>query len=64
MKLEFLRKPKLILTIDLFITFAKLLELLAINHSSERRDVFVPRLLKLSHVLVVLQLAWMPIPRS
>ena len=35
--------------------FAKPLELLAINHSSsERRIIFVPRLLKFSHVLVVL----------
>ena len=36
------------------VTFTKLLELLAINHSlSERKIVFVPRLLKFSHVLVV-----------
>ena len=36
-------------------------ELLGINHSlSERRDIFVSQLLKLSHVLVVLQLAWVP----
>ena len=35
--------------------FAKLWELLAINHIvSERRIIFVPRLLKFSHVLVVL----------
>ena len=35
------------------------LELLAINHSSsERRIIFVPRLLKLSHILVVLYFAW------
>ena len=35
--------------------FAKLLELLAIDHSSsERRIIFVPRLLKFSHVLVAL----------
>ena len=35
------------------------MELLAINHSSpERRIIFVPRLLRLSHVLVVLLLAW------
>ena len=27
---------------------------------SERRDIFVSQLLKLSHVLVVLQLAWVP----
>ena len=39
--------------------FAILLELLVINHSSsERRNTFVPRWLKLSCVLVVLQLAW------
>ena len=39
--------------------FAILLELLVINHSlSERRNIFVPRWLKLSRVLVVLQLAW------
>ena len=46
------------LIIDL-LPFAKLLELLAMNHSSsERRISFVPRLLKFSHVLVVLGLAW------
>ena len=39
--------------------FAKLLELLAIDHSlSEKRIIFVPQWLKFSHVLVVLQLAW------
>ena len=39
---------------------AILLDLLVINHSScERRNIFVPRWLKLSRVLVVLQLAWM-----
>ena len=68
---ECLHKPKLL--IDLFdffffklfellnieLLFLIILKLLAINHSSsERRDIFVPRLLKLSHVLVVLQLAW------
>ena len=37
----------------------KILEVLAINHSaSERRDIFVPELLKLSHAVVVLQFAW------
>ena len=37
----------------------KLLELLATNDSSsERRDIFVSVLLKLSLVLIVLQLAW------
>ena len=40
--------------------FAILLVLLVINHSSsERRNFFVPLWLKLSHVLVVLQLTWM-----
>ena len=39
--------------------FAKLLELLGIDYSlSERRIIFVPQWLKFSHVLVVLQLAW------
>ena len=39
--------------------FAILLELLVINRSSsERRNIFVPRWLKLYLVLVVLQLAW------
>ena len=39
--------------------FAILLELLVINHSSsERRNIFVPRWLKLSRVVVVSQLAW------
>ena len=34
------------------------MELLAINHTlPERRDNFVPQLMKLSHILVVLQLA-------
>ena len=51
-----LNKVKLFLITDL-VLFAKLLELLAINHGlSERRIIFVPRLLKFSHVLVVLQL--------
>ena len=37
----------------------KFSELLAINHSLyERRDIFVPWLLTLSHVLVVLKLVW------
>ena len=46
---EPLHKRKLFLIIDL-ISFAKLLELLAINQSSsERRIIFVPRLLKFSH---------------
>ena len=45
-------KCKLFLIIDL-LPFAKLLELVAINHSlSERRISFVPWLLKLSHVLI------------
>ena len=48
------QKPKLLLIIDL-LPFAKLLELLAIDHSSsEKRIIFVPRLLKFSHVLVAL----------
>ena len=52
-----LYKPKLFI-IDL-LPFAKLLELLAIDHSSsKRRIIFAPRWLKFSHVLVVLQLAW------
>ena len=39
--------------------FAILLELLVINHSSpERRNIFVLQWLKLSRLLVVLQLAW------
>ena len=39
--------------------FAKLLELLAIDHSSSgRRIIFAPRLLKFCHVLVALQLLW------
>ena len=49
-----LHKPKLFLIFDL-LSFAKLLELLAINHSmSERRIIFVSWLLKFTHVLVVL----------
>ena len=37
-----------------------LLELSVINHiSSEKRNIFVPWWLKLSHVLVVLQLEWL-----
>ena len=49
-----MHKPKLVVIIDL-LPFAKLLELLAISHSlSERRIIFDPRLLKFSHVLVVL----------
>ena len=52
-----LYKPKLFI-IDL-LSFAKLLELLAIDHSSsKRRIIFAPRWLKFSHVVVVLQLAW------
>ena len=48
------QKPKLLLIIDL-LPFAKLLELLAIDHSSsEKRIIFVPRFLKFSHILVVL----------
>ena len=44
----------IILTIDL-LPFAKVLELVAIDHSSsERRIIFVPQWLKFSHVLVVL----------
>ena len=47
------QKPKLLI-IDL-LPFAKLLELLAIDHSSsEKRIIFVPRFLKFSHILVVL----------
>ena len=53
-----LHKPKLLRIID-FLPLAKLLELLALNHSlSKRMDTFVCQLLKLSHVLVALQLAW------
>ena len=53
-----LHVPKLFLNIDL-LSFAKLLELLFISHSSsERSDIFVPHLLKLSHVLFVLQFTW------
>ena len=53
-----LYKPKLLLIIDLPL-FAKLFELLATNRSlSEKRDILVPQLLNLSHVLVVLQLTW------
>ena len=53
-----IHKPKLLLIIDL-VPFTKLLDLLAINHSlSERRDSFVPHLLKLSYVLFFLQLTW------
>ena len=52
-----LYKPKLF-TIGL-LPFVKLLELLAIDHSSSvRRIIFVSQWLKFSHVLVVLQLAW------
>ena len=48
------QKPKLLLIIDL-LPFAKLLELLAIDHSSsEKRIIFVARFLKFSHILVVL----------
>ena len=37
----------------------KLLELLAINHSSSgRRDIFVLWLLKIFHALVILHFAW------
>ena len=51
-------KPKLLLIIGLPL-FAKLFELLATNRSlSEKRDILVPQLLNLSHVLVVLQLTW------
>ena len=50
---ERLHEPKLFFT-DL-LKLAKLLELLAINHSSsERRIIFVLQLLKFSYVLVVL----------
>ena len=53
-----LAETKLLLMIDLF-PFAKLLELLPVNNSSsEKRDIFVPRLSKLYHVLLDLQLAW------
>ena len=49
-----LHKRKLFLIIDL-ISFAKLLELLAINQSSsERRIIFVLWLLKFFHVLIAL----------
>ena len=45
-KSEYLHKPESLLIIDL-LPFAKLLELLAINHSlSERRTIFVSQLLK------------------
>ena len=51
---ECLHKPELCLINDVLL-MAKLLELLAINiSSSERRIIFVPRLLKFSHVLVAL----------
>ena len=54
-----LYKPKLLLLIIDLPLFAKLFELLATNRSlSEKRDILVPRLLNLSHVLVVLQLTW------
>ena len=47
-------KPKLFLIIHL-LPFAKLLEVLAIDHSSsERRIIFAPQLLKFSIVLVAL----------
>ena len=48
-----LHKPKLFLIIDLLL-FTKLLELLATNHSLSEKSIFVPWLLKFSHVLVVL----------
>ena len=52
--LECLQKPRLFLIIDV-LQLAKLLELLAINHSwSERRIIFIPRLLKFFHALVIL----------
>ena len=52
-----LLKAKLFI-IDLFL-FAKLLKLLAVNHSTSEQSVsFVPGMLKFSHVLVVLWLAW------
>ena len=52
-------KNKLFYYIDL-LPFTNLLELLVVNHSSfEGRNIFVPRWLKVSHVLVVLQLAWL-----
>lgn len=55
---ECLLKPKLIIIINLLM-LAKLLDFLAINHSLfERRGIFIPWLLKLSHVLDTLQLAW------
>ena len=58
---EYFHKSKLLLLTDL-LPLGKLLELLAINQSSpERRESFVPLLLKLFHVLVVLQLAWLRI---
>ena len=48
---------KLFYYIDL-LPFTNLLELLVINHSSsQRRKISVPRWLKFSRVLVVLQLA-------
>ena len=51
---EGLHKRKLFLITGL-LSFAKLLELLAINHSlSDRKIIFVRRLLKFSHVLAVL----------
>ena len=46
-----LTQTKLFLIIDV-LSFAKLLELLAINYSlSERRIIFVPQLLMFSHVM-------------
>ena len=48
----------------LLLTYSRLqLELLVINHGlSERKIIFVPWLLKLSHVLVVLKFAWVKQP--
>ena len=55
---ECLHQPKLLLIVDT-LSFEKLSELLAINYSSyERRNSFISRLLKLSHVLILFQLAW------
>ena len=60
---ERLHIPKLFI-IDLLL-FAKLLELLAINHSfSERRTIFVPLLLKFSQVLVFYNLHGCPLSHS
>ena len=61
---ERLQAPKLFLIIDLP-PLEKLLELLAINHSSsKRRIIFGHWLLNFSDVLVVLELAWVRTSRQ